>query len=448
MTPRVHHACKLLIVSILAASTLGCPAQTPPESNVATTPAPEAIAPAPQTTATPAASKDSPTAAAAAFEYVPPNLSEDELRAGWISLFDGRSLFGWDIPEGTNWHVEDGCITADSGAKSLLRTPFAFDDFEFRCDFHMASGGNSGVFLRTAEDSRNPAKDTYELNICDSHESFKTGSLVGRHVAENVPAVEGEWHTFYVTCDGNNIKVLLDDKQIVDFTDETDAACATGRIGLQKNEGRIAFRNVFLRPLKSKDILNAKDLTGFRVVPGSKGTFEAKGDVIHAEGGPGFLETEDQFGDFILHVEANIHDELAIADGRPANSGVFFRAIEGTEKAPSHGYEMQIQHDFVDGDRSQPLDFGSGGIYRLEPARYVPANNNAWFTEALIAQGNRFATFVNGYQVLDWTDTRDPNSNPRKGQRLEAGHLSLQGHDPTTNLDFRSIRVHELSSTR
>ncbi len=441
MTNGIHQSCKLLIIALLTCSMIGCPAQSTSEPTV-TTDAPEKI-----TTSTKApveAKAAAPTAKEPAFEYVKPALTEDELRDGWISLFDGRTLFGWDVPEGTNWHVEDGCITADSGDVSLLLTPFAFDNFEFRCDFHLAKGGNSGVFLRTAEKSSNPAKDTYELNICDSHKSHKTGSFVGRKVTEDVPAVEGDWHTFHVTCSGNNIKVKLDGNQIVDFTDDGDRARSTGRIGLQMNKGRIAFRNIFLRPLSYKDLFNGKDLTGFRDVPGSKGTFAVKEDVIHAESGPGFLETEATFGDFMLHVEANIHDEKAIADGRPANSGVFFRAIQGTEKAPSHGYEMQIQHDFKDGDRSKPLDFGSGGIYRREPARYVPANNNEWFTETLIAQGNRFATFVNGYQVLDWTDERKPDENPRKGKRLKAGHLSLQGHDPTTNLDFRSIRVHEL----
>lgn len=381
---------------------------------------------------------------ASAFQFVAPALTEEDLRAGWISLFDGSTLFGWDVPDGTNWHVEDGCITADHGDISLLLTPFAFDNFELRCDFHLAAGGNSGVFLRTAEGPTNPANSTYELNICDSHKSHKTGSLVARHVAENVPAVEGAWHTFHVTCDGPNIKVLLDDTQILDFTDDTEVARSSGRIGLQMNQGRIAFKNVFLRPLHARELFNGKDLSGFRTVPGSQGDFAVQDGTIHASSGPGFLETVETFGDFILHVEANIHDAKAIADGRPANSGVFFRAIEGTEAAPSHGYEMQIQHDFKDGDRSKPSDFGSGGIYRREPARYVVADNNKWFTETLIAQGNRFATFVNGYQVLDWTDERAPDNNPRKGQRLEAGHLSLQGHDPTTDVDFRSLRINTM----
>jgi hypothetical protein len=437
MTNQQYLLCKLFIIAALAISAPGCSAETAQQEAATVTPQTPIAAPK-------AAAPTIDAVAPAEFQFVKPNLSEDELRAGWISLFDGSTLFGWDVPSGTNWHVEDGCITADAGDISLLLTPFAFGDFEFRCDFHLAAGGNSGVFLRTAEGKTDPAKTTYELNICDSHKSHGTGSLVGRHVAEGVPAVEGAWHTFHVTCSGANIKVVLDDEQIVDFTDKSDATRSSGRIGLQMNQGRVAFKNVFLRPLTAKDLFNGKDLTGFREVPGSKGTFVVRDDVIHAESGPGFIETEATFGDFILHVEANIHDAKAIADGRPANSGVFFRAIAGTEKAPSHGYEMQIQHDFKGGDRAQPLDFGSGGIYRREPARYVVADNNAWFTETLIAQGNRFATFVNGYQVLDWTDERAPDENPRKGLRLEAGQLSLQGHDPTTDVDFRAIRVHEL----
>lgn len=377
--------------------------------------------------------------------FVAPELTDEELRAGWVSLFDGTTLFGWDVPEGTNWHVDDGAIVASEGDISLLQTKFAFDDFEFRCDFHLAESGNSGVFLRSAENVSSPVTDTYELNICDSHETHATGSLVGRHVTEDVPAVEGDWHTFHIRCEGPRMVVQLDDKEILDFTDESEHVRLTGRIGLQMNQGRVAFRNVFFRPLNSKDVFNGSDLSGFRTVPGSVTSFDVKDGMIHAEGGPGFLESEATFDNFIMHVEANIADEKAIADGRPANSGVFFRCMTGTEDAPSNGYEMQIQHDFKDGDRTQPLDFGSGAIYRRQPARYIVANNNEWVTQTLIAQGNRIASFVNGYQVLDWIDNREPDENPRKGQRLAAGHISLQGHDPTTDLLFRSIRVHELS---
>ena len=431
MTRSISISLRATVVLIMTLGTVGCPSTHPPTE--------EGAPVSTQSVATePKPAVEQTLAAAPPFEFVKPNLSEDELRDGWISLFDGKSLFGWDVPEETNWHVEDGAIVADSGERSLLLTPFAFDDFELRCDFHLAEGGNSGVFLRTADGASNPATDTYELNICDSHESHGTGSLVARHVAENVPDVEGDWHNFAVRCEGPHIKVILDGQAIVDFTDESDAQRGFGKIGLQMNAGRIAFRNIFLRPLGSKDLFNGTDLTGLRQVPGSKSSFEVVEGAIHVANGPGFLETEEAYDDFILHVEAR-------TNGDALNSGVFFRAMAGTEEAPSHGYEMQIQNGFKDGDRTKPADSGSGAIFRRAAARYVVANDNEWMVETLIAQGDRFATFVNGYQVVDWQDDREPDENPRRGKRLKAGHISLQGHDPTTDLDFRSLRIHRLT---
>ena len=425
----------MLSVGFVVISAAGCNGEpgfpsaqpTPQPSNSVALAAEEA-------TASPAAAE---VPSADAVEFVAPSLTEAEIRAGWISLFDGRSLFGWDVPTVTNWHVEDGAIVADSGEKSLLLTPFHFDDFELRCSFHVAAGGNSGIFLRTSQNSSNPVKDTYELNICDSHPTHKTGSLVGRHIAENVPAVEGAWHDFRVLCKGPVIQVWLDEKQIVDFSDASDAIRLTGRIGLQMNEGRSAFRNVFIRPLSLKPLFNGSDTAGWSVVPGSKSEFKVVEERLHVSNGPGFLETNDTFGDFVLKMEARVN-------GDGLNGGVFFRAKQGTEKAPSHGYEFQLHNGVKNGDRTKPLDSGTGAIFRRVAARYVVANDHEFLTAVLVAQGDRFASWVNGYQVVNWQDTRTPNDNPREGRRLGPGHISLQGHDPTTNLDFRSIEIHPL----
>ena len=381
---------------------------------------------------------DSKVSTAAAVEFVAPPLTADEIKQGWISLFDGKSLFGWDVPTISNWHVEDNAIVVDSGEKSLLLTPYDLDDFELRCDFHLSAGGNSGLFLRTALNAANPATDTYELNICDSHPTHKTGSLVARHIAENVPAVEGAWHNFRVLCEGPRIQVWLDGQQIVDFTDTSEGVRFTGRLGLQMNQGRAAYRNVCVRPLRLRPLLNGQDTGGWRAVPGSKSEFAVKDGLLHVSNGPGFLETEETFSNFAMKVEARIN-------GDGLNSGVFFRAQPGSESAPSHGYEMQLHNGIKDGDRSKPADSGTGAIFRRVAARYVPANDREFMTAVLIAQGDRFASWVNGYQVVNWRDTREPNPNPRAGKRLEAGHLSLQGHDPTTDLDFKAVDVHTFS---
>jgi hypothetical protein len=61
------------------------------------------------------------------------------------------------------------------------------------------------------------------------------------------------------------------------------------------------------------------------------------------------------------------------------------------------------------------------------------------------AQGRHLATWVNGFQETDWTDNRPEKDNARNGCRLAAGPISLQGHDPTTDLSFRNFRIQELA---
>ncbi len=151
------------------------------------------------------------------------------------------------------------------------------------------------------------------------------------------------------------------------------------------------------------------------------------------------METDATWADFCLQFDAR-------TNGTGLNSGVFFRAMRGTAKEPSNGYELQIQNGFKHGDRSDPVDAGTGAIYRRTEARWVIPDDRAWFTATLIANQAHFCVWVNGVQVTDWTDTRPSNPNPRRGRRLAAGHLSLQGHDRTTDLNFRRLRVGEIPS--
>ncbi len=62
----------------------------------------------------------------------------------------------------------------------------------------------------------------------------------------------------------------------------------------------------------------------------------------------------------------------------------------------------------------------------------------------IVAHGNHLATWVNGIQVTDWYDNRPKSDNARTGCKLEAGHISIQGHDPTTDLSFKNFRIVEL----
>ena len=364
-------------------------------------------------------------------------LTNDELRDGWIQLFDGQTLFGWAPNNDANWHVtETGEIEASQGSSpGLLVTTVPFADYELRCDYWMSKGGNSGIFLRTPAIPTAPTKDCYELNICDSHPTFKTASLVGR--AQPSTAVTGEetWKTFHVKVEGQRIEVTLDGESVLDFEDETEYLRTSGFIGLQQNEGLIRFRNVFLKPLGGANLNNGTNLANWHPVAGSQSSFDIDQEQIQVKGGSGFLETNDTWDDFVLQFEGR-------TNGAGLNGGVFFRLIPGTEEAPSHGYELQIEHVFLDDDRTKPKDdAGTGGIFRRSQARWVMPNDREDFYTTLIAYGPQISTWVNGIQMTDWKDTRKADDNPRRGSKVAAGPMSLQGHDDGTDISFGYFRV-------
>jgi hypothetical protein len=371
-------------------------------------------------------------------EETPQNrLSAAEIDSGWINLFDGKTFFGWKPNNDVNWQITDGVIHADKGDPGLLVTTTEFADYELLCDFRLEKGGNSGIFLRSIFSPKDPTQDCYELNMCDSHPAFPTGSLVGLVKPDKPVAGEEKWMTYRVVVQGNRIEVKLDGAPILAYTDTRPTAKRRGFIGLQKNAGKAEYKNIYLRPLATVPLFNGKDLKAWRVVPGGKSEFTVADGAIHVVNGRGFLETEATWGDFILQAQIR-------TNGKHLNSGIFFRAMPGTAQEPSNGYEAQVHNAFENGDRTKPVDFGTGAIYRRIKARRVVSNDFEWFTMTVAATGPHVGIWVEGELVTDWTDERPPNDNPREGLRIKPGHLSLQGHDPTTDLLFRNLRIEAL----
>ena len=441
--------CDKALVLLIAATFAGCSADVPPQSSKSSSPENSSSSAA-------VAAADSSSTSSATVEVLKPNavgevalenalsdgmnwLTRDELSQGWIRLFDGHTLFGWKSNSALGWSVSEGVITADSRDakdKGLLVSTTRFANYELRCDYRLEKGGNSGIFLRTAVSPTDPAVDCYELNMCDTHPDFGTASLVKRIKPAKPILGDGGWHSFGVKVDGPKISVKFDGTDVLDYTDSTEKPLTTGSIGLQMNGGKIEFRNIYLKPLEMNSLFDGQSVKGWRVVPGSKSQFEVQDGTIHATNGRGFLETETTSANFVFQFEA-------ITNGDKLNSGIFFRAMKGTEKDPSNGYEFQIHNGFKDQDRTRPDDHGTGAIFKRVSARRVISSDRQWFAGTLIADGLHISTWVDGTQVVDWTDVRTPNENPREGSRVAAGHFSLQGHDPTTDLAFRNLRLAE-----
>ena len=95
----------------------------------------------------------------------PKPLTDKELADGWVSLFDGTTLFGWTPGTKANWEVKDGTIVVSDGEKGLLCTTSEFADYVLKVDFRFAKKTNSGVFLHTPIKPVDAGKDCYELNI-------------------------------------------------------------------------------------------------------------------------------------------------------------------------------------------------------------------------------------------------------------------------------------------
>lgn len=361
-------------------------------------------------------------------------LTDSELAEGWISLFDGQTLFGWSLLGDGEWCVEEGAITPEPGDAAALVTKAQFADCVLRLEFLRQPSARGGVMLAASGEAGDPR--CYEVSIGEPDDVHPTGSLVDRSpVDRNWNRLD--WQSLEVRWEQGSVRVSLDGDQVLEYTDE--APLARGRIGLRVGEGEIAFRNIRLQPLGLGSLFNGRDLTGWKTYPemASRFTVTEEG-FLHVEDGRGQLETEQTFGDFILQLECITH-------APQLNSGIFFRCIPGEVM---NGYESQIHNGFRDNDRTQPEDCGTGGIFRRQDARRVVADDLVWFHKTIVVNGPHMAVWVNGYQVTDWTDTREEHANPRQGLRLEPGTIMIQGHDPTTDLSFRNLRAVELPQRR
>jgi hypothetical protein len=368
----------------------------------------------------------------------PITLPENLLQEGWISLFDGETLFGWETTADCDWRAEEGAIVVSEGPSGLLCTTVPFADYELELEWKAPAETNAGVFLHVRDFRSNPASEAYEINIAPSDNPFPTGSIVQRvKAAGPVDAPADQWNAYRISVEGARVAVYLNGNLSSEY--EAPEPLPPGRVCLQHNSGEVAYRNIRLRPLGMKPLLPVSGKGGeldenWKTFDGPAKFELTDGGVLHVEGGKGRIESRESYGDFILQAEARTN--------APAlNSGIFFRCIPGEEM---NGYESQIQNAVKEGDRSKPVDCGTGGIFRRVDARWVPADDQEWLYKTIVADGARVAVWVDGLQVTDWTDERPADPNARKGLRTEPGTIQLQAHDPTTNLDFRNIQVRSL----
>lgn len=208
---------------------------------------------------------------------------KDTPEAGFMTLFNGKDLTGWDGKPGW-WTVQDGALTAESTPDKPCRVcNYLFwrdgqpADFELRADFKISGQGNSGIQIRSEP---RPSWDTYgyQADMTGDGELIgfvyhhKYALIAGRgtkaiFTADNQSTVEqlndpadllkhykpDDWNQYRVVCDGPDITLYINGVLMCQITDHrvTEAA-RHGVIALQMHPGppmKIQFKNIRLKVL-------------------------------------------------------------------------------------------------------------------------------------------------------------------------------------------------------
>ena len=177
---------------------------------------------------------------------------------GWISLFDGKTLNGWRASENPpTFSVANGEIVVHGPKAHLFYDGpvmnHEFKDFEFKTDVMTKPSANSGIFIRTTYQETDWPSKGYEVQVNNSHTDWRrTGSL---YAVQDVREAgrDNEWFNMHIIVRGRRIQVLVDGRQVVDYTEpDSMATRLTGStIALQGHDpgSEVHYRNVMIRPL-------------------------------------------------------------------------------------------------------------------------------------------------------------------------------------------------------
>jgi len=219
----------------------------------------------------------------------------DEIKNGWISLWDGKTTHGWrgarldEFPE-SGWEIKDGVLTvlpsggAESAAGGDIVTKEVYGDFELMLDFKLSEGANSGIKYYVDTDiNKGPGSSIgLEYQILDDahHPDAKEGNHEGsRTLASLYDLIQaspdklvhpiGSWNTAHIISKDNQIEhrlngmtVLTYERSNADYRKLVSESkyvkwpnfgeVEKGHILLQDHGDRVSFRNIKIKPITNK----------------------------------------------------------------------------------------------------------------------------------------------------------------------------------------------------
>lgn len=175
-------------------------------------------------------------------------LSATNKKPKWVSLFDGKTLNGWKVgANAETFKVEDGAIVVNGKVAHLFYDGTVgnhdFKNFELKLDVMTMPGSNSGVYIHTQYQESSWPKKGYEVQVNNSQGDWRrTGGLYAVQDIKEPPAKDNEWFTMHIVVKGKNIKISVNDKQLVDYTEPENAVRDKGMEGRLLSSGTIALQ--------------------------------------------------------------------------------------------------------------------------------------------------------------------------------------------------------------
>jgi hypothetical protein len=186
-----------------------------------------------------------------------------------VSLFDGKTLQGWEGDTKKTWRVQDGAIVGGSLTETVPHNDFlcttrSYANFILKLKFKLEGAEgfvNSGVQFRSQRVTDPPHEMSgYQADLGDKYwgslydESRRNKTLAQPDAALVAKSLKpGDWNDYEVRAEGLRIRILLNGQQTVDYTESDTTIPQSGLIGLQIHGGgkaQVSYKDITLEVLK------------------------------------------------------------------------------------------------------------------------------------------------------------------------------------------------------
>ncbi len=171
----------------------------------------------------------------------------EEVKTGFVPLFNGKSLDGWKLAEENpqSWKVIDGQLVCEGPRCHLFYVGklAPFKNFHFIAEVKTTPGSNAGIYFHTRYQANNWPKYGFECQVNVSHRDPKKTSSLYSVVNVADPGVkDDEWYTQEIIVKGKNVVLKVNGKTMVDYTEPDNQAAASKQFERVLGEGTFALQ--------------------------------------------------------------------------------------------------------------------------------------------------------------------------------------------------------------